>query len=66
MKYCEALIVYNKSKFQHDIFLVTCVVGVVLSAALMDDQTSLEELQEARRFFSLSHQHLESHPQRKM
>lgn len=64
MKYCEALIFY-KSKFQHEIFLVTCVVGVVLSAALMDDQTSLEELQEARRFFSLSHQHLESHPRRK-
>lgn len=61
MKYCEALIFYNKSKF----FLVTCVVGVVLSAALMDDQTSLEELQEARRFFSLSHQHLESNAQRK-
>lgn len=59
MKYCEALIQQVK------VFLVTCVVGVVLSAALMDDQTSLEELQEARRFFSLSHQHLESNAQRK-
>lgn len=38
----------------------TCVVGTVFSAALVDDQTSLEELEEARRLFSLSHQHLKS------
>lgn len=36
----------------------TCVVGTGLSAALVDDQTSLEELEEARRLFSLCHQHL--------
>lgn len=37
----------------------TCVVGTVFSAAFVDDQTSLEELEEARRLFPLDHQHLE-------
>lgn len=41
--------------------LFTRVAAAVFSAALVDDQTSLEELEEARRLFSLSHQHLESH-----
>lgn len=39
--------------------LLTCFVTVVLSTALVDDQASLEELQEARRLFAFCHQNLE-------
>lgn len=36
-----------------------CVARVV-AAALVDDQATLEELQEARRLFPLTHQHLQT------
>lgn len=40
--------------------IFTCFVCAIFSAAFVNDQSSLEELEKARRLLPLTHQHLNS------
>lgn len=41
-------------------WIFTCFVCTMFSAAFVNDQPSLEELEKARRLLPLTHQHLNS------
>lgn len=43
-------------------WLFTCFVCTIISAAFVNDQPSLEELEKARRLLPLTHQHLNRQP----